>query len=466
MEVISKKVTSNVLISIFAQIISIGTSFILNLIVPKYIPAIEYSMWQVYILYASFVGICHLGLMDGFLLKYSQYDYEHLDKAIAHSHFLTLIFILSFNSILLFVIGTITNILSESLIILVSVAVIVKNLCTFGLYIFQSTNRIGKYAKLVICQRIVYAIIVSILILNHEYNYILYCVADLIADIFGFFFSAIYNKKIYFGKIKLPPCHGDIVKNSFCAGVILMIANFSSNFIVGACKMVIEWTESKLVFGQIAFAFSVTNLALTFVIAISVVLFPSLKRINQSQLVEIYKSMRIIISEIMYFILLLYYPCTYILQKWLPIYAESFKYLVFLFPIILFSTKIVLLTNNYLKVFRMEKKLLVINVAAVLSEVFGLALFYSFKQIWLLLIWTVIVTYIKSVASEWFVSQKIQIDSFLLNLEDGLFGIVFIITTLLFPQHIAIIILILAFGIVSIANHNRIKHSIKFITKI
>lgn len=179
-----------------AQMLSLVVSLVLNLIVPKFLPLLEYSMWQVYILYASFVGLFHFGLMDGVLLKYSKFDYEELDKPIIRAHFITLLIILFFSAGLCLGLGFIFNPFAKPLIYLLSVAVIVKNLCVFSLYSFQSTNRIGKYAQLILIQRLTYVVIVGGLLISKNYNYVYYCIADLVADFIGFLFSIIYNRYI------------------------------------------------------------------------------------------------------------------------------------------------------------------------------------------------------------------------------------------------------------------------------
>ena len=97
-----KKIRNNILISISVQLVSLLVSFILSFLVPKFINEYQYSYWQMYVLYASYVGILHFGLLDGIVLRYSQYDYEDLDKARIRSQFqILLISTAAFSFILL-----------------------------------------------------------------------------------------------------------------------------------------------------------------------------------------------------------------------------------------------------------------------------------------------------------------------------------------------------------------------------
>ena len=137
--------------------------------------------------------------------------------------------------------------------------------------------------------------------------------------------------------------------------------------LIGSAKMIVQWRWDELVFGKVSFAFSVSNLFLAFVTAISVVLFPSLKRMNQEDLPAVYKKIRGAVSPLLFFAMLFYFPGCVILRAWLPRYAESLRYLGILLPIIVFASKVSLLTNNYLKAYRKENLMLKINVFSIVA---------------------------------------------------------------------------------------------------
>ena len=160
----NRKIAANLILSMLAQIISITVSFILGFIVPKFIDEFQYSYWQTFILYVGYVGIFHFGLLDGIVLRYSQYDFDELDKPRIRSQFqLTLSFVS-----LLALIGCLTsvctdNVVTKEIVILVSIGIITKQVFGYTSYSFQITNRITKYAVLVIAQRAAYALFVVFL---------------------------------------------------------------------------------------------------------------------------------------------------------------------------------------------------------------------------------------------------------------------------------------------------------------
>lgn len=410
-EISTKKFAKNVIISIFVQVISLSISFITTLIVPKFIDEIQYAEWQTYMLYVGYVGVLHFGLLDGLVLRYSKYDYEELDKARLRSQLLLL---LVFTGVL----TLITSLVSISFLgdadkiifILVAVGIVTKNLVTYSSYMFQITNRISKYAILTIAQRLAYGIIIVILLTCKVNDFYWYCCADLCGDVVAIIFGIIYNRELFFGKpLNISESFKEL-KINISSGIILMMANWSAMLMVGSAKMIVEWHWDKILFGQVSFAFSVSNVFLVFVTAISIVLFPSMKRIDESKLPEMYKSIRGILSPLLFFVMIFYFVGCWILNLWLPKYSDSLIYLGLLLPIIIYSSKVSLLTNNYFKVYRKEKLMLLVNLISIAT---GISLFaicaYGFNNITALLLSVVLVIMLNSILSEICVLRIIKV---------------------------------------------------------
>ena len=179
----TKKFTLNVILSIAAQILSLAVSFVLTLIVPKFIDEFQYAYWQIYVLYVGYVGVIHFGLLDGLVLRYSKYDYDEIDKRRVLSQLQILSVFLSVVSAVAVIVALVAiggN--SKIIIMLVSAGVITKNLVTYGSYMFQITNRIIKYVFMIIAQRLAYGLTVVILLALRVNDFYWYCIADLLGD--------------------------------------------------------------------------------------------------------------------------------------------------------------------------------------------------------------------------------------------------------------------------------------------
>lgn len=430
-QISNSRILKNTFFSIGAQIISLLTSIIVNLIVPRYISELNYAYWQTYLLYASYVGILHFGILDGMVLRYSEFDYKDVNKSNISFHFWFLnLLLLIFTSIGIFSTYFLSSDLSKIQVVLISISILSKNLFMFSSYSYQMTNRIKSYAWLIIRQRLLYGVFAICLLLFKVDNFVFFCIADIIADLTGFIFSLWSNKEFY-KLYKINSKHVSDLLKSLKSGLMLMIANFSSNFIVGSAKFAIQIIWSAIVFAQISFSFSITNLFLTFVMAISAVLFPSLKRMDKSRLPIFYSAIRGLLTPVLICALAFYFPGSYILKIWLPKYEDSLIYAGILLPLIISSTKVSLLTNNYLKAFREEKKMLIINIMSMFIEL-ALLVFFSvlYKSLEGILISTVLVSLVRSVISEWLVSSHINVKYTFENIIEFLILISFIIITM------------------------------------
>lgn len=405
----TRTLTSKVLTSVFAQLISLLVSFIVGFLVPKFIDEYQYAYWQTYILYVGYVGVLHFGLLDGIVLRYSQYDFDQLDKARIRSQFKILLGSTSTMAFAAVFVGSfLTSGISRTMVLFVAIGIVTKNFVTYNSYTFQITNRISKYAILAIGQRMSYGLIAVLFLFLRVNRFEFYCIAELSGDVVGIILARFFNKGMYFGK-SLP------LREAFrewrvnvSSGIILMFANWSAMLLISFAKMIVQWHWDELIFGKVSFSLSLSNLFLTFITAVSVVLFPQLKRTEQDKLPEIYKSIRNVISPLLFVAMLAYYPGCLILERFLPKYSQSLTYLGLLLPVIIFTSKVSLLTNNYLKAYRKEKDMLRVNI---ISSVFAAVSFaisaYSLDNLTALLICVVLSNLIKSVLSEWAVEKEI-----------------------------------------------------------
>lgn len=409
-EIGSKQIKKNVLLSMSVQLVSFFVSLVLNLILPKFISENEYSYWQTFLLYVSYVPLLHFGFLDGLMLQYSQYDYESLNRSLVSSQFkIFFVFEILFAVVAICFGVNIADETSRWILVFIGFAIVLTNVFTYTSYLFQLTNRINKYAVLILIQRLFLGLGVVVLLVSGGKYFFEICIVYLLADVIAILWGVANNSGLYLGK-SAPINVGfrELVSN-VSAGSMLLIANLSSMLLVGGAKMFVQWRYDTLTFGKVAFSFNVSNLFLTFVTAASVALFPSLKRIKQENLPNVYMKIRGGVTPWLFVALLTYFPGCFILEAWLPNYASSLLYLGVLLPIIVFASRVSLLTNNYLKAFRKEKTMLRINVFSVCA---AFAMFYIsayvLNSILIVLLSLVFVVMARSIVSEIVVMRLIN----------------------------------------------------------
>lgn len=462
--VTGKIVVKNISLSIFVQIVSALAGIVINLIVPKFIDTYQYAYWQSFLLYMQYVGFFHFGFIDGLVLRYSQYDYNELNKDSVRNQYYFIILIdigiavMIIISALLFFNGV-----TKILCILFAISIFSEISYNYILTLFQTTNRIKEYAKYVIFYRITYCLLLIMCMVFQLNSYYWLCLAYICADLVGVFTIGLkYNRSLVFGKIlSLNKVIKDL-KKTLSGGVKLMLASYSAILLVGIGKIIIQWKWNTVTFGKVSLAYSMTSFILQFVVAISVVLFPSIKRIEKSQLPKLYKNIRITITPLLYFSLILYFPGSYLLRIWLPMYKESLLYLGVLFPMIIFTSKTSLLINNYLNAYRKEKILLIINLTIV-----GISLFiyliesFLFENIVIILGTIVFAVMMRAIICEIIVLKYIKVNLLFDIIWDILITIIFLIAILLTNKTLGFLIYLITIFLYFILKRKEIIYILK-----
>ncbi|WP_405334970.1 hypothetical protein [Fibrobacter sp.] len=392
----------NVVLTVSAQLVSFFVSAVLNLILPKYVSEMDYSSWQTLLLYLGYVPIFHFGFLDGLMLRYSQYDYQNLNKPLVQSQFRLFLGAEVFFALIGFALSFgVENETYRQLVRFVSFGIITANLYAYASHLFQMTNRISKYVIFVMMMRLILGVgIVAALFCGANSFYDL-CIVYFTSCILTILWGASQNKELFWGTGRLADGTIAELKNNVSSGIMLLIANLSSMFFVGGAKMVVQWHYDPLLFGKVAFSFTLVNLFLTFVTAASIAIFPSLKRIDTANLPDFYVRIRRSMTPLLFVSLALYFPGYYVLKLWLPNYADSLVYLSVLLPMIVYESRVTLLTNNYLKTYRKERLMLVINLVSVaIAFVLFLVSAYILDSLFILLACLVFVVFVRSIVSE------------------------------------------------------------------
>ena len=145
-----------------------------------------------------------------------------------------------------------------------------------------------------------------------------------------------------------------------------------ARIMIGIVRFAIEQKWGTIVFGKVSLTLSLSNMVITCIGAVSVVLFPMLKKMKEETLEELFLTMRTVLTVPVLAVLIFYTPMRWILELWLPQYHDSLHYLAVLFPICVYETRSVALIDTYLKAYRKEKlilfnSLVTVGISALLS---------------------------------------------------------------------------------------------------
>ncbi|MBK5263204.1 MAG: hypothetical protein JJE17_11660, partial [Peptostreptococcaceae bacterium] len=397
--------------TISANSIGFLTSLLMAFFVPKFIGVADYGYWQLYIFYVSYTGFFQFGWADGLYLRYGGKYYSELNLPMMNSQYWSQVFIdlILIAGFCIFALFRIKNTDRLFIVMLTGVNCLLLHPRAMLQYLLQSTGRVKEYAKNVIAEKAFLVLFIFFFFLRgyREYQYLIW--ADIIAKSIALCSvgwtcrDIVISKRVAFSLA---------LKESWTnmsAGIKLMFANIAGMLIIGVIRFAIERTWDITTFGKVSFSLSISNFILVFISAISIVIFPIIKRSTQVRLPLIYDTLGVLVSNAMIVFLILYYPIKIVLSLWLPQYVEAINYFSILFPICLFEARNSLLINTYLKALREENAMFWLNgISVCLSFLLTYITVFLLKNLTLTIVSIVFLLSFRCFISDLYLQRKLK----------------------------------------------------------
>ncbi len=155
---------------------------------------------------------------------------------------------------------------------------------------------------------------------------------------------------------------------------------------------------------------SISNMLMILIRAVSMLMFPMLRRIHMEKLPELYQKLRVCLMVPLLGMLIFYYPFKVIISAWLPQYVDGLIYMAMLFPVCIYESKTSMLIETYMKALRMEQQLMVTNFITVgTSFVTTVLTVYVFDDLDLAVISIVFLMAFRCIIAEKMLLEKIRI---------------------------------------------------------
>ena len=360
--------------SLSANVISLLSNALFLFLLPRFLTEEGYGWYNLYLFYISYVGIFHFGLADGAYLRYGGVFYDKLEKNLVKGQLLLLTVVETVIALAIIAFGLLYAQAGDRLFIVAAAALncIVFLPRTFLQYVLQATGKIALYAKNYIFERVSFLLLVALLFVVKRYNYRYLVAADVFVKFLTGMFFLYSCRDIFLARTSAwREIFAETAANCK-AGVLLLFANISGILIIGFIRLTIERQWDIVTFGKISLSLTICNVFVSFINAVSLVLFPHFKRLPQDALVQHFERLSAVVTAGMFFCLLLYYPFAAFFTKLFPAYGESMLALAVLFPVAVFETRMALLLLTFMKVYRKERVILYINLIIV-----GVSLCYS-----------------------------------------------------------------------------------------
>ena len=390
-----------------ALVLLLATFFI-----PKYFGTDikQYGMQQIFVFYIGYIGLCHLGICDGLYLREGGTAYYELDNG-KYSMQFRILFALLLAEAIVILLGfrLIGKIEYAFIVYFISINLVIQNLCTYFDYILQATGEIRSFALAHIGGNVLYSFLILLLFIFKTVDYKYLIEVYTISQLFILGIDIAKCQNIVFCKpCKLSLGINETLTNIF-VGSQLLIANIAANLINGVVRFGVQQNWSLEIYGQISLTISISNILLLFISAISMVLYPILRRAENERYSEIYRQLRSLLMFLLFGGMLFYYPFMCIVTAWLPQYTLGLRYMTLLFPICCYSAKMSMLILTYMKVLRLERKILLVNIVtvavSVLSTIFTC---FIFKNLTIAMISMLLNQIFRCIFAEWILCHYIK----------------------------------------------------------
>lgn len=452
-----------------ANFLNFLMGFVTGFIIPKFLGIDDYAYLKLFTFYITYVGVAHLGFLDGIYIKYGAYDYEDLPKERFRGYVRFLIVFQVIEAVLLSIV-TFVVIGNENRIIIMLFTIfnmIILNLTNLWTFIHQFTKRFKLFSINTILTKLLYVVGSLFLIINGMLGYFEYVFLQTIINIIILIIYIYYNKELVFGK-------ADSLKNTFKdaksligIGFFVMIGNFMTNIILGIDRLFVDAFFTIKDFAIYSFAYSLISLFYILLNSVTMVIYPYLKRTNKDIYKQTYETIRVSITIIMSITLCGFFVIKFIVANFLPQYTESFNIFIFLVPTVIYSGQISILIANFYKVMNKTKEYTINNIVAlIIAFLTNIIACFIFKNITAIAIATLISFVIWLIYSDLYFVKIIKVNVIRANVLDLVVLIIFLFSAYFFGYFSGLIIYIVLLSLLlGLNNRKDIKNLISLIKK-
>lgn len=415
----SKGALKNILKVSISNVLKMLAGILVGFLLPKIIGVTDYGFYKTFTLYAGYVGILHFGLSDGIYLKYGNKNFDELDRD-------SFSFYTSFFILLELFVSAIACVIAlfalqgdlKFIFICLAAYIFFNNLTCYYQMISQITVRFKELSFRNLIQSLITS--ASILILwvcfrycNIEVNYRIYTIIHvLIIAILSIWYVFTY-RKISKPNLAFTKHRCQELLEFIKIGFPLMVANLSSMLILSIDRQFVNILFPTDAYAVYAFAYNMLALITTALSAISTVLYPLMKRMDEDSLKHNYSLFVETILVIVFICLLVYFPLCWFVRWFLPKYSDSLIIFRIILPGLAISSAITIIMHNYYKTFGKNFQFFIKSlIVLVLSGIANYLAYYFFQttisisivSIIVMVIWYILVEeyFVRNFQAKWF----------------------------------------------------------------
>lgn len=354
-----------------ANAITLGLSLLTGFVLPKVLSVPTYAKIKDFSLYTSYIGVLHLGYLDGLYLTYGGKklsDISDREMSICRTNTFLL------QALMAVGFAAAGMLLQEPLIFIFALCLIPENVATLYKNLYQATGEFGRYSNILNLKSVMTLICyVVLLFIVKTDNYIPYVLVYLFLMVVMWDGLEWEIRRRFGFKLHLEASFRNL-KENISSGIVLMLGNFSSTLMTSLDRWFVKGLLLTEDFAYYSFAVSMESLINTFVIPVTTTLYNFLCQVTDVLRIRKIKTICLIFSLYM---ISSAFPVKFILEHFLTKYEASTMVMF-----ILFSTQVLymIIKGVYINVYKARKQqdlylkqlIIVIILGAVFNTLFYL----------------------------------------------------------------------------------------------
>lgn len=338
--------------NLIKMLVTVLTTFI----IPMVLSVENYGYYKLYLFYATYVGVSHLGFCDGIYLKYGGVDVDKISKNEIASEWTTL---LVYEVIVAVVVTAIGIIKRDFIIICLGTMAVPNVLFTFYTYIYQATGNFVHYTRIINLSTAINIFVNFVLVLLRVDNFKPFIICNVIIHITSFIigsYSFYIRNWIRFTNMSIKH-FGALISMGF----LLMIGNFAYTLFIGIDKWFIKFTMHISDFSMYSFASQLLTVVNMFVTPISMTLYSNISK-RKDPIFEI-RIKKMLVVFLMIFPVAIY-ALTYIIKHFMVQYIPAINVASILLITQLFLSLNLSIFINMYKAYKKQKEYFISLVIA------------------------------------------------------------------------------------------------------
>ena len=340
-----------------AQGILLVFGFVQSLLIPKFLTVESYGYWQVFLLYGSYIGILHVGFLDGVLLRWAGKDISEITGEIAVAFRFLVIELLT----IILPLGAVSYFVLRPHIGWIGLWILAWGLVmcleTFFVFVCQAAKRFKFLAILNLSVGGLFLVLILILKAINSTGYSQVVIAYIATYILALFALMVFFRKyLRSASGRRRSSVAEFGKANISVGIFVLLGNFGTAVMFSIDRMMINALFPLQQFAIYAFALTISGIGNALVGAVSQVFLPYIKGAVPELRNKAYHLAKSAVIILWAGALTLYFPLSKIIRSYLSDYAPSVPIIQIIFGTIGFCSIIQILHANYYKAYGKQRQ--------------------------------------------------------------------------------------------------------------